>query len=639
MDARGIVSTVFRQARRFLLVFVPVMALAVLYLVSAKPAYESAASLLFKFGQDARPEMMIEGGMASGLSAEEKRGLVVSNLNIITSRDLAEALIRDIKVERAYPEIAVAASSPEAALADAVKAFGSDFSAETKSDAGVIHISLRNTDPVIVTEMLRHLLDLFIQKQAAIFGNPQMDVLKEQMEEAGRRLDDANGRLSAFRAQNGITLLDDELAILLKQRGDLTGYLARRQDPTTAEMQGNGSVEALPARINAAGDSSRFPVLEDIQRRIDTLRAKEAELLQTYRSDSDMVRNIRRNIAAEESALRETLGALNGQIADLDRQIAEKQQHRAGYDELIRLVQVSDSAYKVAQERYQSAQVNDDLNQRKITRVSVIQQPTVPEKPSHPKKLLTLVMALIVGGGLAAARCLFAELMDQTFMNSEQLRLVAGRPVLASFARRRGKAGLFSRKDIAALYQSVALPPGQPSRVVQLVSCHAGEGTSSIAAELARYASDSLKRRVLVVEPSVAPTVQPIVNLLDVVEGHGQLQAALRQAGTHYQTALAVEPAVDRAFANVDALSGVFSQLRGMFDLILVAASGASHETSVLALSRLADGVVVVVEAEKTRAPVVKQILQQLAETGAQIFGTVLNKRNFYIPGWLYNRL
>jgi Mrp family chromosome partitioning ATPase len=58
-----------------------------------------------------------------------------------------------------------------------------------------------------------------------------------------------------------------------------------------------------------------------------------------------------------------------------------------------------------------------------------------------------------------------------------------------------------------------------------------------------------------------------------------------------------------------------------------------------ITLAARTDGVVLVLEAEKTRREVVQKVCERLEESGIRILGTVLNKRRMYIPDWAYNRL
>jgi capsular exopolysaccharide synthesis family protein len=51
------------------------------------------------------------------------------------------------------------------------------------------------------------------------------------------------------------------------------------------------------------------------------------------------------------------------------------------------------------------------------------------------------------------------------------------------------------------------------------------------------------------------------------------------------------------------------------------------------------DGVVLVIEAGKTREQVAVRAKKELEEAGGKILGVVLNKRKYYIPEWIYKRL
>jgi Mrp family chromosome partitioning ATPase len=51
------------------------------------------------------------------------------------------------------------------------------------------------------------------------------------------------------------------------------------------------------------------------------------------------------------------------------------------------------------------------------------------------------------------------------------------------------------------------------------------------------------------------------------------------------------------------------------------------------------DGVIVVVEAGKTSRQVARAAKQAIELAGARILGVVLNKRHYFIPGWLYKHL
>ena len=61
--------------------------------------------------------------------------------------------------------------------------------------------------------------------------------------------------------------------------------------------------------------------------------------------------------------------------------------------------------------------------------------------------------------------------------------------------------------------------------------------------------------------------------------------------------------------------------------------------TDSIALARKMDGVVMVVQAEKTRWEVAQHNIERLESGNGNILGVILNQRRFYIPGWLYKTL
>ena len=51
------------------------------------------------------------------------------------------------------------------------------------------------------------------------------------------------------------------------------------------------------------------------------------------------------------------------------------------------------------------------------------------------------------------------------------------------------------------------------------------------------------------------------------------------------------------------------------------------------------DGVILVVEAEKTRWQVALNVKEKILQHGGNLLGVVFNKRQFYIPNFIYKYL
>ena len=80
-------------------------------------------------------------------------------------------------------------------------------------------------------------------------------------------------------------------------------------------------------------------------------------------------------------------------------------------------------------------------------------------------------------------------------------------------------------------------------------------------------------------------------------------------------------------------------QLCEQFDYVLVLCPPPSAYPEAQILGRLADGMVLVVEANSTPRNTAVQLKAELEEAGVRLLGTVLNNRTFPIPDVIYSGL
>jgi len=375
-DIRTVLNAFFRRRHTFLIFFLPALLAGLLYVFCfATAEFESTSKLLVKFGADARPEITAQTGSSENTSPDVHHELVQSNVNILTSRDLSEALLKGVTIGRAYPRLIEDPPSRGTLMDAAVKHMSDDLSIKTESESDIITVGLYNPDPATAQVMLQQLLDLFIARQSEIYSNPQTGILREQAETARDRLEEAQKQLYQYKDKEGIASIEEELNLMLKERSDLAEELE--------------SKERAYAHYRGAR-SSQDP---DVQ-------------------------------------------AIKGQISTLDKQIATTVQNKAHYDDLMRDIQLDEGNYKAAQTRVEEAEANQNLNQQKITHISIIEHPTLPYKPMRPWKATIIALCLFMGLAFGTLACIIAEHIDQSFSLPEQAAGILGVPVLASFAYR-----------------------------------------------------------------------------------------------------------------------------------------------------------------------------------------------------------
>jgi protein-tyrosine kinase len=185
------------------------------------------------------------------------------------------------------------------------------------------------------------------------------------------------------------------------------------------------------------------------------------------------------------------------------------------------------------------------------------------------------------------------------------------------------------------------------TNVVQVIGSQDGEGTATIAREFAWTVARQSGRPVLLVDGNPlqlehhrAYALQPGLSL-DVALREHDLEDSLRQvpASDVYLAAFSKDtiqlPKHGLAKNGLDP----WEALRERFAFILVSSPPIHHSAAGLNLCPRVDGVVLVVEAESTSAPVVRNVRDHIVNAGGKLLGVVFNKQRYHIPNWIYSRL
>jgi protein-tyrosine kinase len=190
--------------------------------------------------------------------------------------------------------------------------------------------------------------------------------------------------------------------------------------------------------------------------------------------------------------------------------------------------------------------------------------------------------------------------------------------------------------------------PGLHQKVILFLGAKGGEGTSTVVSNLAWVAAERLKRKVVVLDTDTLHPTQhrllgiiPAVGWDDVLRGVHPAEKAIYQTNRERLWVVPVSPNRAGTVQVIDApgMEDFLGALRECFDLVLIDCAPATVFPDSIALSRKADGVVLVIEAESTRWPVAETVHQQITNAGGKVVGVVFNKRRYYIPEFVYNRL
>jgi succinoglycan biosynthesis transport protein ExoP len=305
----------------------------------------------------------------------------------------------------------------------------------------------------------------------------------------------------------------------------------------------------------------------------------------------------------------------------------------------------------------------------KISNISIVQSATYPIKPARPRILLNLLLGILLGifGGLGLA--FISESLDHSLGKPEDIEKNLEIPALGAIAslhpegvssREKAALALPTRfdpslpfmKDFEAVAERLLMGvklQAEPQRIFSITGCHKGAGVSTVAAYLAGCLARRTDGRVLLVDVNFQdPSIHQIFGV-NLAPGLADLAG-----GTYSQTSVIQPSAVtkldvlcagkasmasDKRILESKGFADLLKYWKHEYSFVLIDTPAVGEENYVVTLGNMVDGVIIVFEAEEDRWEVAQRAKDRLAMGGATLVGGILNKRLFYVPQWLYQRL
>ena len=433
--------------------------------------------------------------------------------------------------------------------------------------------------------------------------------------------------------------------------------------------------------MQSARDTVSNAATDDIRKNLRALAVQEEELLWKFQPESSRVQEVRDKIVKLtellNKAVREQLSSdrftetlhlrsLEAKLGNMKQGAGTERTKRdalinveARMAQLEREISIDAANYREYAQKLEQARIGIALEKERISNISVVQEPTLPVEPFRPQPALNLSLGLLIGliGGIAVA--FVAEYFDhmirvpgdvdaklglRTLVTIPLLPKEAVAPIVhadaAGLSRSGGpregatrvSADWVVHQDARSFYdilQSRMFVYGNgnlgPPGVIAVTSCHRGEGVSVVASNLAAMLADCLHGPVLLVDARAAQDY--------VAEQSLTFSTSLLRAND------------DRTGRQIDLqrpprdVHNSFLELKGVYRFIVIDAPAALKDMTALRLAGHVDGVVLVIESGRVRWEVAKQTVGLLKHANANLLGVVLNKRQFYLPNWLYRRL
>ncbi len=169
-------------------------------------------------------------------------------------------------------------------------------------------------------------------------------------------------------------------------------------------------------------------------------------------------------------------------------------------------------------------------------------------------------------------------------------------------------------------------------RIAMLVSSQAGEGTSTVAMQLALTLAQDSRIRTLLVDLHARRPAHSSIAAVPTAGNEGTVVAHLDLLpfAEYYRAAGVIPPAEARA-----AIEGYGAA----YDWVVIDGPPVLESPDSATLAAVADGVVIVVQANRTKRPVLIRAVDLVRKAGGRPLGSVLNRRRLEIPEFIYRRI
>ncbi|WP_022948474.1 XrtA system polysaccharide chain length determinant [Methylohalobius crimeensis] len=370
------------------------------------------------------------------------------------------------------------AAKDEKAMEAIVNRLESSLSINSARQTNIFTISADDDDPQLAKRLVQSMLTVFVEQalgEARRDSDNAQRFLDQQIKEYERRLQAAEARIESFKREN--------YGLLPKQGGDLYSQLqtahAELEEAKLAVQEAINRRDQIASQLES--EEPMFmefgQALSPLETEIQSLQARMDEMLLKYTDRHPEVITLKRRIAqlkkqqAEqeeramgEGSFMESVGAggetnpvfqqMKITLSEAEANVASLQARVNSYENRIqKLKEQMDSRLKVETQlkdlnrdygtirknyeallaRREQARLSESVEQNTDTiKFRVVDPPQVPSKPSAPNRIL--LSAGVLGGGfvIGVGLPVLLALLRPTLVSTQQLREIAGLPVLGS---------------------------------------------------------------------------------------------------------------------------------------------------------------------------------------------------------------
>jgi polysaccharide biosynthesis transport protein len=598
--------------------------------------------------------------------------------DIIKSRGLALRVAQKLKLvgnpafyrsqEVPQPDAALTAEDQRIG---AIEILRGNLSIELPRDSRIITIRFESTDPEMSARIVNMYADEFIQSnldRRFDSSSYARTFLSGQLNEARVKLEASERALNAYSRDTG--LIRTESAESNSKEGSagagnsvITASLLQvnsaANDATAKRIEAEGrwrSISSVPllsapqvvanstvasllgerARLEGELAEERSRHLEDYP----TVKARQQQIDMLNQQIQQAAASVRTAVRAEYQSALNAEQQLKAQVNQLKGETLSEQDSTVQYGMLAREVDTNRALYDGLLERFKTLNAIAGVS---LSNVNVIDRAEPPVSPSSPNLFKNLALGLLLGLGLATMTVFFKDQFDDSIRVPEDVEPKLGLALLGVVPKTHsgepGDALADPKSPISESYNSLrgsllySTPGGLP-HVMLITSAQPSEGKTTSSFAIASGFARMGKRTLLIDADMRRPSLHRRAGLGND-KGLSTLltsrQPLAEVAITLEQDYLSVLPAGPIPPSPTELLSTarieeVLREAAQNFDVVLVDSPPVLGLADSPLMAALVDGVIFVVEADRSRRGSLKTSLRRLRAMRAVMLGAVLTK-------------
>ena len=543
-----------------------------------------------------------------------------------------------------------------------------NFTVSPERLSRLVEIQFTSPDPAFSRQVVdawgNHFIQAAMERRFEATAHARR-FLEERLAQLRQRIDQSERQLVNYAAQQGIinlpavslpgaegavagerSLVAEDLVALNRELAQATADRLRAESRLRANS-GGSATEALQNDAIASMRSRRAELAAEYARMMvqfepeyPPARALQTQIQQLDRSIGREEARVQANLSGNFAASRQREAALRSRVDELKGGMLDLRRRSIQYNIFQRDVDTNRELYDALLQRYKEIGVAGAVG---VNNIAVVDEAEIPQRPSSPRLLLNMILALLAGTAVGIGAAFALEQIDEAVADPTELEDALKVPLLGTIPKSTEGDPFEALHDLKSslseAYMSVqtslsfATDHGVP-RTIAITSTRPAEGKTTTSYAIARSLARTNRRTLLLDSDMRSPSMHGLLGLSNqqglsnFLTGSDNVDSLIHRTdhdGLFVMTAGPQPPSAAELLAS-DRYGRLLEELATRFDHIVCDAPPVMGLADAPLIASRVEGLIFVIESHGTKKSMARLAIARLKAAEAQIIGAVLTK-------------